>query len=66
MRQAVAHKQHIVLLRGLAERLPQLCLLVLDGRQDERWCVQTQTFWPLHRCKSQKVMGQTNGSLCFT
>lgn len=33
--QAVAHKQHVVLLRGLSERLPQLRLLVLGWRQDE-------------------------------
>lgn len=44
VRQAVAHKQDVVLLRRLAERLAELRLLVLDGRQDERWRVQAEAF----------------------
>ena len=45
--QAVAHKQHVVLLRGLPERLPQLSLLVLGGCQDEGRRVEPQTLWSL-------------------
>lgn len=33
MRQTVAHKQHIVFLARLTERLSQLCLLVFDWSQ---------------------------------
>lgn len=46
--QTVAHKEDVVLLGGLAERLPELCLLVFHRSQNEWWRVQTQTFRPLH------------------
>lgn len=36
MGQAVPDKEHVVFLTGLSKCLSQLCLLVFDGRQDER------------------------------
>lgn len=43
MRQTVADKQDVVLLRGLAKRLAELRLLVLHRSQNEGRRVQTQT-----------------------
>lgn len=54
MRQAVAYKKHIVLLRRLAERLPELSLLVFDWSQDERWRIQSQTLRPLCTGRREK------------
>lgn len=55
VRQAVAHEQDVVLLRRLAERLAELRLLVLDGRQDERRRVQAEAFGPLRGRRRERT-----------
>ncbi len=50
--QTVAHKQDVVLLGGLPERLPELRLLVFHRSQNEGRRIQTQTLWPLRRGKT--------------
>ena len=59
--QAIAHEEHVVFLRGLAERLGQVRLLVLHRRQDERRRVQSQALGPLAG-KGQEGKGQRSSS----
>lgn len=47
VRQTVSNKQHVVFLRRLPKCLPELRLLVLYWCENERGCIQTQTFRPL-------------------
>ena len=47
--QTVADKQDVVLLGCLAERLPELRLLIFHGSQNEGRRIKTQTLGPLRR-----------------